>query len=358
MDNIDTKEDKRFLPFAKSAKGSGGGVRSMNKIKLVHNYNYIISIGNLLLAWKEFLKGKRHRKDVQEFEFRLMDNIILLHNNLVAKVYAHGNYQFFKICDPKPRDIHKARVRDRLLHHAICRVLYPFFDKTFISDSFSCRVSKGTHKAINRFRDFTCKISKNNTKTVWVLKCDIKKFFASIDQKILIEIIKDFIPDKNIIWLISQVIGSFYSAKKGKGLPLGNLTSQLLVNIYMNKFDQFAKHKLGAKYYIRYADDFVILSRDKEWLKSILPNISNFLQDKLELRLHPNKISIKTLASGVDFLGWVHFSDHRILRNNTKRRMFRNIKKKNGKTETVCSYLGLLRHGNTIKLQKEIENNF
>ncbi|MFQ5661764.1 MAG: RNA-directed DNA polymerase, partial [Candidatus Paceibacteria bacterium] len=130
-----------------------------------------------------------------------------------------------------------------------------------------------------------------------------------------------------------------------------------MVNIYMNEFDQFMKHKLKAKYYIRYADDFVILSYDKQWLGEILPEIKEFLWNKLRLELHPNKVSIKTIASGVDFLGWVHFPNHRVLRTVTKRRMFRNIKEKNGKTETVQSYLGLIKHGNTKKLQRKIENN-
>ncbi len=336
-------------------KGSGG--RGMSKIKLVHSYNYIISIENLLLAWKEFVKGKRHRKDVQEFEFRLMNNIISLHDDLVAKTYKHGGYKAFKICDPKPRDIHKASVRDRLLHHAIYRVLYPFFDKTFVPDSFSCRIGKGAHKAINRSRDFVHKVSENYTKTAWVLKCDIKKFFASIDQKALIEIIKDFIPNKDIIWLVSQIIGSFYSTESGKGLPLGNLTSQLFVNIYMNKFDQFVKHKLKLKYYIRYADDFIILNSDKEWLIGLIPKISNFLKDTLKLSLHPDKTFIKTASSGIDFLGWTHFSDHRTLRTAAKRRMLKRTKE-HPTEETLQSYLGLLKHGNTWKLRDKISKIF
>ncbi|KKP64109.1 MAG: hypothetical protein UR62_C0020G0011 [Candidatus Nomurabacteria bacterium GW2011_GWF2_35_12] len=140
---------------------------------------------NLLLAWKEFLKGKRNRKDILDFERDLMANVIELHIDLVSKTYKHSNYYAFNISDPKPRNIHKATVRDRLLHHAIYRILYPYFDKKFIYDSYSCRIDKGTHKAIYRFENFIRKVSKNNTKTCWVLKCDIRKFFASIDHKIL-----------------------------------------------------------------------------------------------------------------------------------------------------------------------------
>ncbi|MFA6278759.1 MAG: reverse transcriptase/maturase family protein [Candidatus Paceibacterota bacterium] len=280
-----------------------------------------------------------------------MHNVLELHQELVAGTYQHGGYHHFKISDPKPRDIHKASVRDRLVHHALYRQLYPFFDKTFISDSYSCRREKGTHKAMNRFRAFARKVSKNNTRTCWVLKCDIRKFFASIDQAKLIQILKQRISDERIVQLVEKVITSFSSTEKGKGLPLGNLTSQLLVNIYMNKFDQFVKHELKAKHYIRYADDFVFLSSDRSFLTSLLPLIHNFLHDHLALELHPGKVSINTLASGIDFLGWVHFPDHRVLRTSTKKRMFRRIIETKSRKETVQSYLGLLSHGNTHKLQ-------
>lgn len=325
------------------------------KIQLTHDYHYIISLENLLQAWKEFVTGKRSRKDVQEFEHNLMSNIISLNNDLAAKTYKHSPYQAFNISDPKPRSIHKASVRDRLLHHALYRTLYPFFDRTFIADSYSCRVGKGMHKAINRFRTFAYRASQNHTKTVWVLKCDIKKFFASIDQDKLTEIIKGSISDEDTAWLISQVIRSFHSTKVGKGLPLGNLTSQLLVNVYMNEFDQFVKHKLKTKYYIRYADDFVVLSQDKKLLEGILVRIGDFLWNNLRLQLHPDKTFIQTVASGVDFLGWVHFPNHRVLRRMTKRRMFHGINKKHEDVATVQSYLGLLSHGNTVKLQRRVK---
>src|ERR1035437_5603360 len=167
-------------------------------------YNTIISVENLLEAWKEFLKGKRKKKDVQEFQYRLLDNILDLHTDLKNKTYTHGGYYAFNISDPKPRNIHKASVRDRLLHHAIYRELYPFFDRTFIADSFSCRFGKGMHKAVDRFRTFARKASNNHTKTVWVLKCDIRKFFASIDQNVLTEILKGYIADADIRSLLDR----------------------------------------------------------------------------------------------------------------------------------------------------------
>lgn len=332
----------------------GGGLHSLRRIQFEHAYKDIISLENLLEAWKEFIKGKRSRKDVQEFERDLMGNIIALHEDLASMTYEHLAYEFFRIYDPKLRDIHKASVRDRLLHRALHRRLYPFFDKKFIADSFSCRFDKGTHKAVNRFRSFAYKVSLNHTKTVWVLKCDIRKFFASVDQEILIGILGKHIFDKSILDLVSKVIKSFSSTKIGVGLPLGNLTSQLLVNVYMNEFDQFVKHKIKAKFYIRYADDFIVMSRDRKCLEFVLVKMKDFLWSRLKLRLHPNKISIRTIASGIDYLGWVNFTDHRILRTATKRRMFRNIEYKKSKHATVQSYLGLLKRGNARKLEKEL----
>lgn len=327
-------------------------------MQLCHTYSDIISLENLLEAWQEFRRGKKSRKDVQEFEAHLMDNILTLHRHLTTKTYQHSSYEAFNISDPKPRNIHKAQVRDRLLHHALYRILYPFFDKTFIADSYSCRKEKGVHKALKRFQKSGDKVSENHTKIVWVLKCDVRKFFASIDQNILLGIFEKYISDLDILWLLGQVIESFSSTEKGKGLPLGNLTSQLLVNIYMNEFDQFMKHRVKAKYYIRYADDFVIFSQDKAWLQIVLLQIQAFLKLRLELDLHPNKVSITTLASGVDFLGWVHFPDHRVLRTTTKRRMLKNIRQKEGKKETVQSYLGMLRHGDAYTLREDIEKKY
>ena len=322
------------------------------KIQLAHHFEEIASVENLLEAWKEFVKGKRGKQDVQEFSSRLMDNILSLHHDLVNYAYRHGGYQAFKICDPKPRDIHKASVRDRLLHHALYRRLYPFFDRIFIADSYSCRFGKGTHKALNRFREFGGKVSRNHTRTCWVLKCDIRKFFASIHHETLLCILDLYISDKRIVWLLRTIIESF-STKPGTGLPLGNLTSQLLVNIYMNEFDQFVKHALKAKYYIRYADDFVIFSESRAWLEGLIPRIRQFLDARLKLTLHPKKVFIKTVASGVDFLGWVQFPDHRVLRTTTKRRMIKKLVQ-NSSPDTVSSYVGLLQHGNTYKLQRRM----
>lgn len=285
-----------------------------------------------------------------------MDNILKLQKELADRKYRHGPYFAFKINDPKPRDIHKAKVRDRVVHHAIYRVLYPYLDGKFVYDSYSCRIDKGTHRAINRLRELSRKVSKNNTKTVWVLKCDIRKFFARINHKVLKSILVRHIKDENIMWLLENLIDSFHTGNDmGVGLPLGNVTSQLFINVYMNELDKLIKRELKVRYFVRYADDFVLLHTDRNYLINIIPQISKYLKKELKLSLHPDKVYIKTLSSGIDFLGWTHFSYHRILRTATKRRMFKKLKQKHT-TETMASYIELLKHGNTYKLMRRIND--
>jgi retron-type reverse transcriptase len=320
-------------------------------------YDDITSVENLLCAWQEFVKGKRGKKDVQEFQLHLMDNLLSLRRDLVNETYQHGSYHAFNISDPKPRNIHKASVRDRLLHHVIYRKLYQHYDSTFIADSFSCRKEKGTRKALNRFRKMCFDISRNNTKTVWILKCDIKKFFASINHSVLLTVLRQRIADERVLGLLENVIGSFYTTEN-IGLPLGSLTSQLLTNVYMNEFDQHMKQMLRVKNYIRYADDFVVFSHDRKELIELLPKIGTFLKEHLKLTLHPEKVFIKTLASGIDFLGWVHFPDHRVLRTTTKRRMFKNLSVSDTPEASRQSYLGTLRWGNTEKLKTKVDWSF
>lgn len=308
-----------------------------------------------MLSWQEFLRGKRKRRDVSKFSVHFMDNILSLQKELETKTYQHGSYYAFKINDPKPRDIHKAKVRDRIVHHAVYKILYPYFDKKFIYDSYSCRNNKGTHRAMHRFLTFERKVSHNNRQTVGVLKGDIQKFFANIDHSVLIQILRSHILDENIFWLLNQIIDSFHTENATNiGLSLGNVTSQLLINVYMNEFDQFMKRELKVHFYIRYADDFVILHQDRQYLESLIPKVSDYLNMQLKLSLHPNKLFIKTITSGIDFLGWVHFPYHRVLRTTTKRRMLKNLKYTQ-KKESLASYLGLLKHGNAYKLTRLIQ---
>lgn len=329
---------------------TGGGINSHNV------FDNIISLRNLFAAWREFQKGKLNKKDVFNYSRCFEENILNLREKLNSFKYRHGGYNSFYICDPKRRHIHKATMNDRVVHRAIYRILYGIFDRTFMFDSYSSRVDKGVLRAINRFNDFTKKLSENNTKKVWILKCDIRRYFDSIDHSILMKIIFSKINDKKAFWLIGEVINSF-GKDTGKGLPLGNVTSQIFSNIYLNELDQYIKRRLRIKYYIRYADDFVILSQDKEYLESLLSVIKKFLFEKLKLELHPDKIFLKDIYSGVDFLGWVNFLKHRILRTKTKKRILGKLKKGTS-DDTINSYLGMLRRGNTRKIKYFINENF
>lgn len=271
----------------------------------------------LFSAWDEFKRGKSRKIDVLNFEHNLEQNIFELFRDLSNKTYKHRPYEGFYVYDPKRRHIHKASVRDRVLHHAIFNVLNPIFEPTFIPTSFSCRIGKGTHKGVTALSNMIRRVSLNYTQPCFALKCDVRKFFDSVDQKILISILKRKIRDRDFLWLLEEVIHSFSSEQSDlfnqKGLPIGNLTSQIFANIYMNDFDQFVKNELKARYYVRYTDDFIILSHNETELKPILIKIETFLKDRLQLSLHPEKVTIKKYGHGVDFLGYVELYDFPIL---------------------------------------------
>ena len=326
------------------------------------SFNDVISLQNLTDAWFEFRLGKRSKSDVQNFEYNLEDNLFALHDDLKNKTYRHSDYIPFYITDPKRRHIHKANIRDRVLHHAIFRQLYPIFDKGFIFDSYSCRIGKGTHNAINRLEHFVCTMSCNYKQNLWALKCDVSKFFDSIDPQRLSKLIDLKISDPDVRWLIGQVLHSFRKAN-GRGIPLGNVTSQLFANIYLNELDQFMKRELKIKYYLRYCDDFIILGENREYSESLTPIIAQFLQDRLGLTLHPRKIIYTKLSQGIDFLGYVILPHHKVLRTKTKNRMLKNIQKNKEDLEqgiidekyferSTASYVGMLEHCDSWKIKK------
>lgn len=330
-------------------------------------YNQIISIENLFLAWKEFRSDKHYKKDVALFEYNLEQNIFELRHQLLTQQYNHGPYYAFYIQDPKQRLIHKATVQDRVLHHAIFNILNPIFEPTFIHNSYSCRIGKGTHKGVMGLASMLRKVSKNNTSPCFALKCDVQKFFASVDQDRLLDILAARIRDENTMALLRKIVYSFDKTNDKKGIPIGNLTSQLFANIYMNEFDQFIKHTLKVKYYVRYTDDFVIVSDNTDYLYSLLPLIRKFLGDKLALNLHPNKISVRKYSQGIDFLGYVILPHHIKLRTKTKRRMLRVLDQKieefnnneiSAKTfnQTLQSYYGVLSHADSHKFTQDLKN--
>ena len=303
---------------------------------------------NLLTSWSEFKRGKTKKSDVQEFQFSLGDNLFRLHEKLRTKTYAHGPYQSFYVRDPKLRHIHKATVEDRVVHQALFRILYHHFNPKFIFDSYSSRLEKGTHAAVYRLEKFVRKATLNYQKPVLALKCDVKKFFANIDQQILLNLIKKTINDPDVIWLIEKIIFSFAEAPN-KGLPLGNFTSQLFSNIYLNELDYYVKHELRQKYYLRYCDDFLILHQEREYLVNLIKPIGEFLQTELKLTLHPDKIIIRKLRQGIDYLGYVTLPHYRVIRTKTKRRALRLVNKKN-----IASYIGICRHANAYKVEQSI----
>jgi retron-type reverse transcriptase len=345
--------------------------KNSNK-KFAKSYDEIVTPENILKAWNKFKKGKSGKSDTNEFALKLTDNLLDLYYTLKSKSYIHGDYEIFEIIDIKKRSIHKSSVRDRVVHHLLYDSLYPYFDKKFIYDSYSCRKNKGVHKALERYEYFARKASKNYTNQVYVLKFDVQKCFASIDHNTLKSILGKHIQDKDILSLLFKIIdshisGPVFNGKVGEdiiqkyGIPLGNLTSQLFINIYLHELDFYCKHVLKLKYYIRYSDDVVILlnredlkrynliikSKDDSIVNALIDKIGLFCSAKLRLNIH--KVETQTIYSGIDFLGWIHFPYYRILRKATRKKMLRNVNEKNAK-----SYEGLLSWGSGYKLSKAL----
>ncbi len=346
--------------------GGGGKLKTF-----LHLYKEITSLDNLFQAWEEFKKDKRKKIDVGSFERHLEDNIFELHQALENKTYRHSYYSGFYIRDPKVRHIHKAVVKDRIVHHALFKILNPIFEPSFISSSFSCRKGYGTHKGFKRLVIYARKVSKNYTQDCWALKCDIRKFFDSVDHYVLLSFLKEKIKDPDTIWLLEEIIQSFEAKGQAleakKGIPIGNLTSQLFANVYLNQLDQFLKHKLKMRYYLRYADDFILLYQNKEELTKYMESIRHFLAEKLKLSLHPRKVSLRKFSWGIDFVGYVALPHHQVLRTKTKKRIFRKISRKvkdyrRGEigevtlNQSIQSYLGILKHADAYKLEQELKN--
>ncbi len=346
---------------------AGGGIHGFDFRDVI--FDDIVSLRSLFSAWRRFSKGKRSKKDVTLFELHLEDNLFSLHRRLVSGEWRPDPYQAFLVQDPKLRRIHKASVGDRVLYQAVYQTLYPLFDKHFIHDSYASRDLKGTHRGVERFGVFAKKVSANHCHAAFVLKCDVRKFFDSIDHDILLELLGRKLGGRasgtpHLLRLLEKIIRSF-EASPGKGLPLGNVTSQIFANIYLNKLDQFVKHFLRAQYYIRYCDDFVLLSSSREELEGWTREIGQFLQEHLKLSLHPNKVTIRKLLQGTDFLGYVSLPRYRVLRTKTRNRMFKKIvglaaEVKSGKISedrfcnSLASYLGMLRHCKSKKVLAEL----
>jgi len=329
-------------------------------------YGNLITLSNVFSSYEEFKKGKRKSTELQQFERKLEDNLFLLYEKLKNKEYKPGTYTNFYVQDPKQRLIHKAPIIDRIVHHLVSKKLEEIFEPTFIAYSYSCRKEKGTHKGLRDLQRFTRIVSKNNTQECWALKCDVKKFFASVNHIILFKILTKKIVDNDFLLLLSNIIKSFNSGIINKGMPIGNLTSQLFANIYLNELDQYVKHKLKIRYYIRYMDDFIILSNSRRYLEKLISTIKLFFQNSLDLELHPKKVGIFNLKHGIDFLGYILFPHHILPRTKTKRRLIKKIREKieahkkgmitsDSLYQTVQSYLGYLQHSNAYELTEKVK---
>jgi len=317
-------------------------------------YEKIISFKNLIFAYQKAKKGKTKKFYVKDFEENLAYNLKVLYDKLKNQTYKPRPLKTFILRDPKTRKISKSDFRDRIVHHALIKVIEPTFDKTFIYDSCANRKGKGTLFALQRFEIFKRKVTNNLQTEAFCLKADIKHYFQEVDREILLKIIQRKITDDRVVGLIILIINNF---EENCGMPLGNLTSQFFANVYLNELDRFVKHKLKIKYYIRYVDDFVILHKSKYQLKFWKEEINIFLKEKLKLELHPEKSKIISLSKGVDFVGFRNFYYCRLLRNRNIQKIKSRINEfKEGKIsekkfrETLQGWLAYAKWSNDYNL--------
>lgn len=340
-------------------------------------YPEIYDFKNLYLAYKEARKSKRFTNQVLKFSSRLESNLIQIQNELIYKEYTPGDYNRFYVYEPKQRLIMALPFKDRVVQWAVYRNLMPIFNNIFYEYSCACRVGKGTHYAANKLQYWLRRLDRSPGKTYY-LKADIAKYFYRINHHRLMQIIKRKISCQDTLDLLWKIIkkddgefgiqlGDHHFEKekiKGIGIPIGNLTSQLFANIYLDWLDKYVKHTLRAKHYIRYMDDFIILSKSKKKLHEFREEIEIFLDDYLDLELN-NKTAVRPTNLGVDFCGYVTWPTHRKLRKSTKKKMRRRVDKlieeyKEGEIElgdlnaTVQSYLGVLQHCNSHNLKQKV----
>lgn len=296
-------------------------------------YPQVYAFENILLASRKAQLGKRSQCNVGRFNFFLEQNLVNLQKELQEKTYQPGLYQTFTIFEPKKRMISAAPYRDRVIHHALCNVIEPLIEPTFIFDSYANRKGKGTHRALDRYKVFA---SRNQ----YVLKCDIKDYFPSIDHEILKLMMRKKIGCMDTLWLIDRIIDNsnpqkevchifpdddlFTLIERRIGLPIGNLTSQFFANVYLNSLDHFIKEQLQCRYYIRYVDDFVLFSNDKKHLHNMLDEIKRFLQT-LRLKVHNNKSKVFPVNAGIPFLGHKMYPDYSLLKSENVKRQKKRI---------------------------------
>ena len=329
-------------------------------------YPLIYAFNNLYLAYVKARRGKRYKAEVLRFSVNLECELIALYRELADHSYRTGEYRCFTVYEPKRREVAALPFRDRVVHHALCNVIEPIFERGFIRDSYACRVGKGTHAAADRLTEFL-RSAYRRWGGCYVLKADVASYFPSVDHGVLMDIIRRRIACPETLELIKEILDS-WNGNVGHGIPIGNLTSQLFANVYLNEFDQFVKHGLRARYYVRYMDDMILLAADKATLWEWRDAIQQFLGDALRLHLN-NKTDIFPEARGVDFVGYRTWRTHRLLRKRSVKQMRRKLKALGARYEAgevdvetisavVASWVGHASHADTYRLRCRVFGEF
>lgn len=294
-----------------------------------------------------------------EFEANREDNLFRAIEVLKDGTYQPGEYRVFKVWEPKERIIMALPFFDRVIQHMIVNFIEPIFEKRFLFHSYACRKEKGVHEASKTLSKWLYELEVVQGKKIYAIKGDIHHYFQSVSHDILKAEIRRYISDKALLKILDRIIDHNGIFPPGVGIPVGNLTSQLFANVYLNKLDQFVKHELKVKYYVRYMDDFIILSEDPAELRRILAIIEEFLRRELRLELNP-KTTILAAKNGINFVGYIHYKDHKKIRKDARRRLTKLLKAfETGEVEleyfdrSIESRFGHMEHADTYNYIRE-----
>lgn len=329
-------------------------------MKTVRNLiDKICTFSNALKAYHKARKCKRYRPDVLEFEADREANLIHAVEVLKTGTYEPGQYRVFKVWEPKERVIMALPFFDRVIQHMIVNLIEPVFEKRFFFHSYACRKGKGVHEASETLSRWLYRLEILEGKKLYAIKGDIHHYFQSVDHEILKCEIRRYISDEALLKILDRIIDHNGIFPPGVGIPVGNLTSQLFANVYLNKLDQFVKHGLKVKYYVRYMDDFIILSEDPAELRRLLAEIENFLRRELRLELNP-KTTILAAKNGINFVGYIHYADHKKIRKAAMRRLKKLLRAfETGEIEleyfdrSIESRFGHMGHADTFRLIRD-----
>jgi RNA-directed DNA polymerase len=324
-------------------------------------FERVVDFKNLHHAFLGASHGKRDRPAVQEFEYHLETHLWQMRRELEAGIYQFGRFHRFWIEDPKRREIRAAPFRDRVVHHALFNVLDPIFRRGFIADSYACIPGRGTHLAVERYRQFV----RARAGRGYRVQCDIKSYFASIDHQVLMELLSRRIGDERLLSLLRRLV-DHGAERPGRGMPIGNLTSQLFANVYLDVLDHFVKERLQVRHYIRYMDDFLLLASDRREARHRLRSVRAYLRQRLRLELNPRRVIVAPLDEPCDLLGYVyHGSGRSRVRRRSVRRLWRRLPALQHRLSageigrehvraSLASWLGLAKHADAFLLSKSL----